>query len=635
MLEGRKQNLEAEMPNPCMESHRGFLLRNIDVVSDILEAIYESPDHGNKLDPMDELIYIHLSKKTHEAGCVRAYEQLSTHFPGWVGLADANPEQVRDLVGSAGLGGIRTGEILANAKKIRNEFGKERLDVLQTWSEERTFRFLTQLEGIGPKSARCIMMYSLGKEVFPVDTHVHTICERMGFIGEGLNHKTAQDVLSALFPKNLRYGLHVNMVAHGRTICRERGRPLCEDCELRKFCLRFRREVATSTGEHSPAMVDLFCGPGGASLGFRESGFGIAFAVDSDVRALDTYYLNNPELEPDDICLADLRELNATFLRGKVTRKVDLVIGGPPCQGWSQIGRNWRGPTNRRRFLEDRRNDLYREFVRQLDIFKPKYFVMENVPGLLLANDGRYARVIADDFRSHGYATELLELDAADYRVPQRRIRVFYVGRRVYGNKEGAAERDLATIIKHIRERSDEEKVSFREGIEGLPSLMAGDGKNVSRVNGLKNAERKGRRNTDGSALVYNHFAREHNTRDLEIFKRLNEGENYLDFSKRTNRPDLLPYSRSSFSTKFRKIPGDRPCFTVISHLSKDANSYVHPYDNRGITVREAARMQTFPDDFVFLGKGFRQFVQVGNAVPPRLAKVIGDALVNAMEKTR
>lgn len=222
------------------EKHRLFLLRNIDTIADIFEALYRSPNHGNKSRPMDELIYIHLSKKTNERGYSEAFNRLSSEFPNWEELADADPKDVRNLIESVGLGNQRTIELLANIKRIRSEFGHPNLDQLHHWNSNKVFNFLTSLRGIGPKSALCIMMYSLNKQVFPVDTHVHTVCERMGFIVGGLDHDKAQTVLAELFPKRSRYSLHVNMVAHGRKICRKRGRPLCELCNLSKFCLYFR-----------------------------------------------------------------------------------------------------------------------------------------------------------------------------------------------------------------------------------------------------------------------------------------------------------------------------------------------------------------------------------------------------------
>jgi DNA (cytosine-5)-methyltransferase 1 len=607
------------------EKHKFFLLRNIDTIADVFEALYRSPNHGNKSTPIDELIYIHLSKKTNERGYLGVFDRLSSAFPDWAGLADADPAHVKRLIESAGLGNQRTAELLANIKRIATEFGSVTLDPLRDWSEREIYEFLTSLKGIGPKSALCIMMYSMGKKVFPVDTHVHVVCQRMGFISAGLNHDKAQEELAGLFPRKLRYGLHVNMVAHGRKICRLQGRPLCELCNLSRFCLYYRNNQRERS--KGIPMVDVFCGTGGASLGFKNAGFAVRLAVDNDRKATDTYYLNNEELSFNQVITYDLRSLDTEFLKKQMRGKITLVFGGPPCQGWSNIGKNRKNGKTGTDFLEDQKNTLYKEFVRQLDIFEPRYFVMENVPGLVSAHDGKYARMIRQEFRKHKYESTTIELNASDYGMAQNRKRIFFIGKRIHrkGGTAGA-KKELRNIVGKIEGKAGKSTLSFRDVTEGLPHLKAGEGANVIRIDNLTGV--------DGSKpkLIFNHFARKHNDRDLRIYELLCEGKDYGDFSRQTTDKALLPYSTESFQTKFRKIKGDHCCYAIISHLSKDANSYVHPDDNRGITVREAARVQSFPDDFIFLPKGFSQFINLGNAVPPKLAEVIGKSIIEVAE---
>lgn len=612
--------MNSEATSDPMDKHMFFLLRNIATISDILEALYKSPNHGNKFDPMDELVYIHLSKKTNELSYVDAYDRLSSAFPNWEGLAEADPRYVEGLIASAGLGNQRTAELIENVKAIRAKFGKARLDTLQNWPEARIFKFLTSLKGIGPKSALCVMLYSLGKKVFPVDTHVHVICERMGFIKKGLDHDQAQRELSQLFPRELRYDLHVNMVAHGREICRRRGKPLCELCNLSKFCLYFRNNQKDLKGF---SMIDIFCGAGGATLGLKNAGFSVKLAVDNDRKATDTYYLNNEYLSFDRVITCDIRSIDDDFLKNIVQEKICLVFGGPPCQGWSHIGKNRKNGTNGTDFFRDEKNTLYKELIRQLDVFEPKYFVMENVPGLLSAHNGKYAEIMRDEFRNHKYELLTVELNASDYGIAQNRRRVFFIGRRVYPEDGSVpAREELAKIETNLKGRAQPTLLSFRDVTKGLPNLKHGEGRNVLR-NGNNPIAPGSRPN-----LIFNHFTRKHNSRDLKIYELLSEGEDYADFSKEKREDELLPYSTDSFKTKFRKIKGNDKCYTIISHLSKDANSYIHPDDNRGITVREAARVQSFPDDFIFLPKGFSQFINLGNAVPPKLAEVIGKSII-------
>lgn len=615
--------------------HKKFLMRNIDIINEIFEKLYGSPDHGNKSNPMDELIYIHLSKKTNEKGYTKAYENLSEAFPEWKGLANADPAHVKQLISSAGLGDQRTKELLSNVKEINKHFNEENLSQIEKWPEMKIFEFLTGLKGIGPKSARCIMMCSLGKEVFPVDTHVHTICERMGFIETGLNHKIAQRELAEIFPKSYRYSLHVNMVAHGRKICKEQGKPLCDRCNLNKFCRYFRKKQKKSI-KKGPKLIDLFCGAGGASLGFSKTGFNIRFANDMDIKATDTYYLNHPELTFNEVHTGDIRNLSDEKLKELVNEKIDIIIGGPPCQGWSNIGKNRKNGENGKSFLKDERNILYREFVKQLDNFKPLFFVMENVPGLFSAHNGKYVKIIQDDFSKHGYDSEILFLNAADYGIPQNRTRIFFVGIKIDKNMQFSVDNNLLTqIINIIKKKATPCQNTFRKAMIGLPQLGPGNGENVMRLDGKNIQMIDAPSDSKGNHLVFNHVARKHNPRDLKIYDLLSEGENYHDLSKRIQNKALLPYSNKSFHTKFRKINGNKPCFTIISHLSKDANSYIHPDDNRGITVREAARIQSFPDDFMFLAKGFRQFIHVGNAVPPTLAGIIGEAIMKVIRENQ
>jgi DNA (cytosine-5)-methyltransferase 1 len=478
-------------------------------------------------------------------------------------------------------------------------------------------------------------MYSLGKKVFPVDTHVHTICERMGFIESGLNHKIAQERLAEMFPKKYRYSLHVNMVAHGREVCHERGKPLCHDCYLKKFCLYFRKTARKKS--KGVSMVDLFCGAGGGSLGFIDAGFGVKFAVDNNVAATDTYYLNRPELSFDEVLRYNIKDLDRESLRERVKEKIVLVFGGPPCQGWSNTGKNRKRNGNQEwNFLEDEKNKLYIEFLKGLDAFQPRFFVMENVPGLMTAHKGKYAAIIEVSFLEHNYMSQMILLNASDYGIAQNRERIFFLGRRIYENEKlDFAKKELDAIIELIRKKKTDRQVSFRRAMVGLPYLKPGEGANVLRFDGMK-IQGNGELEDDAEChLVFSHFARRHNSRDLEIYELLREGENYEQLHKRIDRKDLRPYSMESFNTKYRKISGNDPCYTIVSHLSRDANSYVHPDDNRGITVREATRIQSFPDDYIFLEKGYKQFILVGDAVPPILARVIGDAMIEVIRKQK
>lgn len=618
-----RSDLQASKLDSAEVLHRNFLIRNIGVLADILAKVYGSPDHGNKTTAIDELIYIHLSKKTNEHGYVQAYDRLQAAFPDWRGLADADPQTVRELIKAAGLGNQRTNELLANVRTIKKKFGAETLEPLHDWSEKKVYDFLVTLRGIGPKSALCIMMYALRRKVFPVDTHVQVVCERLGFLKSGLHHDEAQEVLANLFPKKLRYSLHVNMLAHGRKICKK-TKPICGNCQLSKFCMYYRESFKGSTKGF--ALVDVFAGAGGASLGLMQAGFSPKLAIDNDQSALDTYYLNHIGVSFEELLCGDIRSFDDTTIREKVQESITLVFGGPPCQGWSHIGKNHKDSKNGSDFFNDPKNTLYKQFIRQLDIFKPEFFVMENVPGLTSAHSGKYVKIIQKEFELHGYQSLLLTLNAADFGIAQKRTRIFFIGRKA---SETSTE-ILEKIKLNIENKKTNELKSFRQAIINLPHLKPGEGANVTGA--ISNSIGvEGR--FESTSLVFNHFSRSHNKRDLIIYRLLAEGEDYGKFSERNEDASLLPYASDSFKTKFRKINGNQPSPAIISHLSRDANSYIHPDDNRGITVREGARIQSFPDDFIFLGNGFRQFILLGNAVPPALAEIIGKSIIEVIKE--
>jgi DNA (cytosine-5)-methyltransferase 1 len=222
-----------------------------------------------------------------------------------------------------------------------------------------------------------------------------------------------------------------------------------------------------------------------------------------------------------------------------------------------------------------------------------------------------------------------LILNASNFEIAQNRTRIFFIGKRVTDNcSPNQASECLSKIQSFIELKGTNKKISFRQEMKGLPRLHAGEGANVMKSNSLDEVA------SQEPILIFNDFTRKHNARDRRIYELLKEGEDYKDFSKRSNNKLLLPYSTESFRTKFRKIDGGKPSPAIIAHLSKDANSYIHPDYNRGITVREGARIQSFPDDFIFLGAGFSQFILLGNAVPPKLAKIVGRSIIeNSSEK--
>ena len=205
------------------------------------------PDWVTKFDPVDELVYIILSRKTREEAYQASFQALKKRFQSWDEVLLAEQSAVFELVDSGGLGEKKTRSIVGALAELDSRFGACTLEPTRSWTDEKLFRFLCGLPEVGPKSARCIMMYSLDRKVFPVDTHVGRVLSRirpfnaLGADLSGKNHKKLQRVLPPLIPPDLRYSLHVNLIAHGRAICKFQ-RPRCDDCCIWKDCIHGLRK---------------------------------------------------------------------------------------------------------------------------------------------------------------------------------------------------------------------------------------------------------------------------------------------------------------------------------------------------------------------------------------------------------
>ena len=369
----------------------------------------------------------------------------------------------------------------------------------------------------------------------------------------------------------------------------------------------------------SKRFVDLFAGCGGLSLGMEKAGFEVAFASDIDPICLETY-IRNRNLENNKIFVGDISELNARFNEyAQNFENIDLVCGGPPCQGFSMA--------NRQRLINDPRNSLYKEYLLFLQKTKPRFFIMENVKGMLNKID----EILLDvrTYLGDEYDVAFDVFNAKNFGVPQNRERLIVIGNRIGINTQG--------IINNIHEKNIK-KFTLGEAIFDLPKLEPNRIKNNNRVE-LKET---GFTCTEYSytktpfytfinenkeiEFLYNHKNRYNNDRDIEIFVRLPQGGNSLHESIK----DIMPYeSRNNiFKDKYYKLKSDDVCKTITSHMKFDCNMYIHPTQARGLSPREAARIQTFPDDFIFYGPQNSWYKQIGNAVPVKLAQIIGEEVI-------
>lgn len=622
-------------------------LATLKIVARVLELLYGSPRHGNKDDPIDELIYIILSRKTRESAYVEAYEALKHRFLTWAELLAAPTEEVDAAIYSSGLVGKKTCSIISALHIIEDTLGELSLASTADWPDQRLEEFLCSLPEIGPKSARCVMMYSLERRVFPVDTHVARIFRRMGLFStlgidlRGRDHKYAQRILKELVPPELRYSLHVNMVAHGRNMCKSQG-VRCAGCDVHKFCRRYREKaVAVANTGDRPTVVDLFCGPGGLSEGFRRVGFRTVLAIDSDQAACRTFRLNHAAVPEEMVLNERLDTIDIQDITDRLGHaRVDVVVGGPPCQGFSKVRRHTfkKDADGERAFPTEGRNELYRCMVEVVSRLQPSYVVVENVVGIHTAMKDRrsYLGLMRDELQAAGYTVDSFLINSAIFGVPQNRVRYFLVGRRAglpvaipLGTYRDPLRRSFhnGVLRTPLWVEDGDEPVALWEAIGDLPELSADDGEWISRD------DRGGAAGTDGIEILYNHVARYQNKRDLDLFGLLRPGENGRDVIEKYKRPDLMRYRDDVFHDKYFRLRPDEPCRTIVAHLCKDGNSFIHPYQIRSISVREAARIQSFPDDYIFTGSRGDQFRQIGNAVPPLVAEGIARGIMKCLDE--
>src|SRR2546422_5545765 len=494
------------MPNRERSNAAPLALRRIRVLDEILRNLYHDPDHGNKPDPVDELIYIVLSQRTREAAYQAAYVALKRRYHSWRILLSAPLAELENILRPSGMSWMKAKTLKAIVAKLNERFGRVTLDPARKWSNEKLFAFLTSLPRVSTKTALCVMMYSMKRTVFPADSNTIRVCNRLGLTGfDTAHHKQAQAQLGSMFPEDLRYSLHVNLVAHGRYICKPV--PKCDRCEIRKFCDYYRRrERRRNGGRRVFSIADVFSGAGGMTNGFVRAGFRVALAVDCDPNAVDTYEANHSNVHPDRIVRGDIRHVPTSKFRAVTTsHPIDVVIGGPPCQGFSLAGARTRTNINGCRFRDDPRNELYREFLRVVSALEPVFFVMENVPGILSAKDGLYVRQILEDFANldPGYTVQVITLQASEYGVPQNRRRVFFVGT-THGPD---AERRLDAVKTRLElaKTISGKPLPLWSAIEDLPPVAAAEGAEVIRATPPRGRRSRYRSvGCNGSRFVFN-----------------------------------------------------------------------------------------------------------------------------------
>jgi DNA (cytosine-5)-methyltransferase 1 len=379
----------------------------------------------------------------------------------------------------------------------------------------------------------------------------------------------------------------------------------------------------------APKVLDLFCGAGGMSEGLVAAGFNVVAGIDSDLDSTQTFRYNHSD---ETIVLhEDLRSLTPKQFEERTgIREIEMIVGGPPCQGFSIASVNPKAKPNygpNGQF--DPRNELYRRFFDYVDHYSPTTFIMENVRGLRWKANGHYLESVKTLGSELGYGVFLWELLASDYGVPQMRRRLFVIG---INNRE-ALQAPKASHFP-IGSLLTPSYVSTGEAILDLPVLTDNDGKDEMDydLEVIKAFEKNDRFNPEftrwarkGSNKLRHHISRYHSERDLRIFQMLDAGESSANFSP--EQQAVIPYSMKSFRDKYRRQPIHTPSTTITAHLAKDGLYYIHPTQTRSLTPREAGRLQSFRDTYIFSGSRSSIYKQIGNAVPPLLAEAIARSL--------
>lgn len=398
------------------------------------------------------------------------------------------------------------------------------------------------------------------------------------------------------------------------------------------------RKKLQSTIQSNKRIVDFFCGAGGLSLGFIQEGFNVALANDIESVCIQTYKFNHPELPSEKLIQGDIKDI-VDNISAYIDCDIDVVVGGPPCQGFSEA--------NRQRVIDDPRNKLYKYFVQAVGQIAPKFVVMENVKGMI-----KVAGQVVEDFErlivirdggEYKYKVGYKVLNSQYFSVAQSRERLIYIAiRNDIVEKYGV---EPEGIFKQIEENCTGNcQYILKDALSDIQELKAPRVKNTNEVDSeetgkkidvnrfMNNSNRYLNLINKGRSIpfVFNHKARYLSDINYSIYERLLPGDNATD----EKIADIMPYAHRNhcFKDKYYKLYADKPCRTITAHLRMDCHSHIHPTQVRALTPREAARVQSFPDDYLFLGAYLKTYMQIGNAVPPMMARGIAKVIKNYLE---
>ena len=392
--------------------------------------------------------------------------------------------------------------------------------------------------------------------------------------------------------------------------------------------------------ERALTMIDLFAGAGGLSEGLSEAGFHSLFASEIVPVYAETYRKNHPS---SDVLTADIRTVNAEDILHQLKMKkgqLDLLAGGPPCQGFSI-----NAPI---RSLLDERNHLFKEYLRFVDAFAPRAVLIENVPGLVSFEHGATLHAILDALSQLGYGTDVRILGAPYYGVPQMRWRTIIIGLRGKQLPANAfpeptyhapIKPNFATtfngqlLVKFPALEASTHFTTVEEAIGDLPPLLAGEkGEPVKSYSCEPTCDYQ-RKARIGSSGVYNHEAPRLSKINMERLKYIQPGGNWTDIPHELLPKGMQRANKGDHTKRYGRVTPEGLASTILTKCDPHWGAYFHYNQDRTFTVREAARIQSFPDHYIFTGTQAEQYAQVGNAVPPMLANAVGLAIKSVLEE--
>lgn len=586
-------------------------LATLDRVDELLQLEHRSATLGNFDDPLEEAIYILLSRQTQEATYQRTYADLRGHWDDWDAVRHAPIEDIELLLKPSGLSKQRSRQLKLLLDTVADDCSQRglhglTLDWLRDIDDDDAQAYLESLPGFSTKSARCIMHYSLGRDVLAVDTHVRRILDRLGIVRDR-GGKVKHSAYDEAVPAKYRQRLHINLIHHGRVYCKSRA-PRCSSCPLISFCPPGRARVAadsaaTQEARESPAggaalvrpgtrpvAIELFAGGGGLGEGFTQAGFDVAIAVELDRAAAQTYRINHPGTV---VLEADATKVTASDLALLAPRSANaaVIMAGPPCQGYSAAGK---------RQAADGKNSLYLAVIVLAKALQPRFVAIENVPGLRHVEGQSFVATINKALEGAGYNSGEHLLRACDFGVPQLRRRMVFLAQRADLGPTPSAPELTHCAGRHCPQKCGDQPGSnckrkptqtVLDTLAGLPVLVAGQ---IAEYLVFE----------DGFVLR-NGSTMNHSAKVIQKITTITPGSGPISY---------------------RRLHADIARTIVAGHRALP----VHPTLHRTLSVREAARIQGFDDTHVFCGTRSQQPLQVANAVPPRLAEVVALALLAA-----